>query len=236
MFNEVKRRRGRDEAAELASFMYTTSYMGLAQDDKPDAEMRGLLLGLPCSPLFFDIISQPLDRKLGRVVGNILGTWQRGNFVRGGVCTRYVDDITISSDTPLLKPERRRVIECIESFPGYKVNHRKAQRLALGRGTLTVTGLDIRPNRRWPKDPRVLIAPAGPLLAQVEAVLYAVEVKLDRGEKLTQAEIDDLHGQKSILHMAGDPRKADLSSVRALDRRYHRIVKRIAPHRQLKLF
>ncbi|MBP7760412.1 hypothetical protein KA093_01305 [Candidatus Saccharibacteria bacterium] len=220
VYDGIRTRRGRDEAAEAARFMVETSYMGRTQDEKPDKMMYGLLQGLPCSPLFFDIISQALDMRLRRHLQRVFGD--------DVVYTRYIDDLTFSSRRAAFTRRRRKdIVAQIETLPGYIVNHDKTRCQSLGRGTLTVTGLDMRRNRKWPTDRRVLVAPSGSQLASVEQEINEMTRKLREDLPITLSEKAHFYGMGSILHMAGDPSKSPMSSVRTLKRRFREVDKEL---------
>lgn len=218
VYDGIKKHRGKDEASEVATFMNATSYMGYA--DKPDPEMRGLLQGLPCSPLFFDIISQSLDARLTRHLQQVFGD--------DVVYTRYLDDLTISSrDSVFTRKRRADIVAQIDALPGYWINRDKTKVQSLGRGALTITGLDVRRNRNWPTDPRVLVTPSGPNLARVEQAFDEMEKKLQEDAVITEEDRGRFFGMGSILHMAGEPTRSPMSSVRALERRFRAISERV---------
>lgn len=93
----------------------------------------GLHTGLPASPDLFNLY-------VGTHVDEVLGRYCTGH---GIVYTRYIDDLTFSSDQPIGKRKRAKIRQVITSA-GLQVNHRKCQVLDLARvGRVVINGVGL---------------------------------------------------------------------------------------------
>jgi hypothetical protein len=94
-----------------------------------DGKRGGLVQGAPASPVLFNIYAAVwLDRYLHRLF-----------YEKGIVYTRYMDDLTISSDLPLPKRLRQDICDIIAQA-GFRVHRQKTHLLDLWKEPVPVTG------------------------------------------------------------------------------------------------
>lgn len=96
----------------------------------------GLAIGGPLSPYLMNLYCEVfLDSQLR--------LWCSRH---GIVYTRYVDDLTFSSETVFIREEWRKEIRSIIRMAGFELNHRKSKVLVIDRGTVFITkvGLERR--------------------------------------------------------------------------------------------
>lgn len=174
--------------------------------------VSGLPLGLPASPMLCNMYYGAMDKAINSLLND--GRRYRGRPEALFTYTRWIDDITISAKQEgLLTPSVRRAIrECVEKYGG-TINHGKSKLYSLKNGPVTITGMSLYPDRR--------IAPAPRLVDAVTRKLAEAADKLTRGE-LTWADMDEVNGYKSILHLTktGSPEHSGSRTVRSLAVRY----------------
>lgn len=92
----------------------------------------GLITGFPASPDLFNLYAGfVLDEPL-------LELWQKYNFTY----TRYLDDLTFSSEEKIGKIKRKRIREVIERV-GFRINYRKSKVLDLMKGPIFINGVGL---------------------------------------------------------------------------------------------
>lgn len=174
----------------------------------------GLPLGLPASPMLFNIYCRKMDQRLGKLCRT-----------EGITYTRWLDDLTFSSSQSprhFDRPLRRNIRAIIEETPGMKINDGKAKLLS-GKKPVTITGLTVYPPGATGD---VKIAPSRELLDAVRATLEEARAVLDQGGDLSEDDMDLLHGYNSVLHMAGDPVESKSRAVRDFSEVYRALTRR----------
>jgi hypothetical protein len=95
-------------------------------------ESGGLVTGGPASPDLFNLYCEVhIDRVLRETCKSY-----------GIIYTRYLDDLTFSSQVPIGQKKRRAIRRIIESC-GFQISDRKAQTIDLRKGPVTVNGVGI---------------------------------------------------------------------------------------------
>lgn len=148
-------------------------------------EFPGLPQGAPCSPFLFNLYCLPMDRELAAFCES-----------RGITYTRYLDDLTFSTNGSLGDRRRRMLREIIERREGMKVNHQKSRLHSLEKGPVTITGISIQPDGRVQASPEVL---------ESARVVFRGALEMGRaGIILTETEIGQLHGYHGAINQLTD--------------------------------
>ncbi len=174
----------------------------------------GLPLGLPASPMLFNIYCREMDHHIGKLCRN-----------EGITYTRWLDDLTFSSsESPshFDRPLRRAIRAIIHETPGMHVNDAKAK-LLTGKKPVTITGLTVYPATATGD---VKIAPSRELLETVRATFEEAGAILAAGHDLTEDDVALLNGYNSVLHMAGDPVESKSRAVRDFSEVYRALTRR----------
>lgn len=167
----------------------------------------GLPLGYPASPFLFNVYCRPTDKAIGA------GLASRELFGMQVVkYSRWLDDLTFSSQTPIDEAHRKLLRKWVHMTPGFAINHAKSQRHSLERGPVTVTGVSLYPDRR--------MAPSPELLDKVRLQFGRMAEFIAAGVELTPEEIGAFNGYHSVLHMTGDPLKSRSAMVRRFGKQY----------------
>lgn len=171
--------------------------------------VSGLPLGLPTSPMLFNMYCHNMDEKLASSCEE-----------DGIVYTRYLDDLTFSSRRPITKQTRRDLRDVIQHSPGMKVSHRKSKCLQLGpgpvakgHGPVTITGVSIYHDGR--------VQPSPTLINEAHAAFDRLATKIEVGEALTLEEVGELHGWHSVTVSFGN---GETPQKRKLDAKYRRVL------------
>jgi RNA-directed DNA polymerase len=103
---------------------------------------RQLPMGSPCSPVISNLVCENLDAKINQWVANQNKLHPECNLVY----SRYADDITFSTDLPILENQKEAVY-CILNQFGFVVNKKK-ERIQSHKQSQWVTGVKIneKPN------------------------------------------------------------------------------------------
>ena len=162
------------------------------------AHFPGLPQGAPCSPFLFNLYCLPMDRELAEYCESKEVTY-----------TRYIDDLTFSTNGTLGKKLRRNLRDIIERHGGMQVNHRKSKLHHLANGPVTITGVSIQPDGRIQPSPRVL-----------DEALWVFDDALTLGRvglELTHVEIGKVHGHHGAINQMTE---GETPAVRKLNKTY----------------
>lgn len=97
---------------------------------------HGLMTGSCCSPDLFNIYCYyEIDIKI-----------KQSRTLREYTYSRYLDDLTFSSNTPFSKDERK-LIRRIINGAGFQINHRKCHLFDIRKGPITINGVGLKKNR-----------------------------------------------------------------------------------------
>lgn len=116
-----------DLRPRLLAFLTEQGFEGKDGEKLADAIVDLLLVddvlpqGFPTSPAVLNLVCFPLDHALSRLLAGL--TAKTGQTFR---YTRYVDDLTISSDQPTLSKEIRKRIRQVVAQQGWKLRRSKS--------------------------------------------------------------------------------------------------------------
>ncbi len=203
---------GRRRDDDLAPFkilaipeMYHGEIESFIRESATTPEAPGLPLGAPCSPFLFNLYCIAMDQKLAEHCAS-----------RDITYTRYLDDLTFSSEQPVGRKRRQKINSLVEGASGMRINHAKSKVHSLQNGPVTITGISIYPNRR--------IA-AGPGLHETyQTLMDDLLAKLENGLSLTEEETGRLHGYNGALHQMTD---GETPTIRQLDRKYQQVLGKV---------
>jgi hypothetical protein len=167
-----------------------------------DDRVPGLPLGPPASPFLFNASCLPLDRALAEVCQD-----------NGITYTRFIDDLTFSSNYKFGPKTRKKVRSVIENHPGAIINPTKTKRHSLGRGAVTITGISIYPDRHVSPSPAVLQA-ANDALREVEGLVAGGHIII--GEDI--ARLQGYNNVLSVMTLRATP------TVQKLKREFERVI------------
>lgn len=118
-----------DQEKEVLRFLeqYCLSFQG------------GLPVGAPASPDLFNIYAAVL---IDSFLGDLCKHWE-SHWGQNFCYTRYLDDLCVSSDSPI-GDRKRRTIRSIIQQAGFQINHRKSHVWELNKGPVVITGVGLR--------------------------------------------------------------------------------------------
>lgn len=138
---------------------------------------EGLAVGAPASPLLFNIYcAEAVDLSI-RALLDTETTY-----------TRYLDDITISSDRPLPRVLRRRIRNVL-SAAGFSISRHKARLLQVAKGPIPLPGAQIHNGE---------LEPSEDFMERVCAELHR---HVPEAKRIAHAQ--RLHGYANFIHMFG---------------------------------
>ena len=163
-------------------------------------EVPGLPLGAPCSPFLFNLYCVPMDRELS--------AFCKGRAIQ---YTRYLDDLTFSSDRVMGKKLRKKLREIIGRQSSIAINHRKNRVHSIGNGPVTITGIAIQPDGRMQPTPE--------FFETARDVFEGVDLLRNSDGHLSEEDEGRLHGYHGALHQMTSQ---ETPTVREFDTLYKR--------------
>jgi RNA-directed DNA polymerase len=97
----------------------------------------GLMTGAPSSPDLFNIYA---DERLDRPISRTIRKW-------GLTYSRYLDDLTFSSDSPIGERKRAAILNIIRAA-GFDISYRKAKVYDLTKSAVSINGIGLDLNGR----------------------------------------------------------------------------------------
>lgn len=146
-----------------------------------------------------------------------------------GVATRYLDDLTVSSQQEggLSRPFRQtiRTIYALHA-PGMEVAHHKShiRHLDAEHPAVTITGLSLYRDGR--------ITPSRELLGSTEQVFGDVARRLAEGELVTEEDFALVAGYNGVLNLTGETARSASRLVRELGVTAYELMTRLRSHLQ----
>jgi hypothetical protein len=134
----------------------------------------GLATGAPASPALFDFYC----------MSAIDNSWITKKT--GLAYTRYLDDITISSQAPIPSVLRER-IRTVVTDAGFQINHQKSRVLDRRKGPVTITGVTITPDGK--------LRPADAFIVSLSGLLQTPAVYM------TEKQVQTLIGMNGFLSL-----------------------------------
>lgn len=171
-----------------------------------DERTTGLPLGAPASPILFNIYCVPLDRELAAYC-------QRQGDI---VYTRYLDDLTFSSNFRVGAKRRAALRDIINNQPGAELNHKKTKVHDIRKGPVTITGVSIYRHQ----DGSRRVAPAPHLLESARKCFEGIIELVQTGEVPDQSQIGQMHGYNGVLQQMASGNQTE--SYRAISALYEK--------------